>query len=313
MEESWPKKTIMTSLLITGHRGLLGSACCRVLKDKYKILTFEGDITDISLFHCWFRANKPDYVIHCAAKVGGVGANKTQPVDFLLQNLQIQDSIFRMAFDFKVKKLVFIGTSCLYPRDAPLPVSEESLLTGPFEPDVSAYSTAKLCGYEMVKAYHQQYGKNYMVVAPCNLFGLGDNYGVSAHVIPALMSRVRECMETNQPLIVWGDGSQVREFLYADDAALAIGQVLELWNKPDLINIGSGIGTRLQNLVELILGVSDAKLEVVWDRSKPTGIPNKTFNIRKITKLDWGPLYSLEEGLKITWEAFIKSKKYRNT
>jgi GDP-L-fucose synthase len=241
-----------------------------------------------------------------------VKSNREYPDDFLRVNLEIQRNVFNACVDFDVKRLVFVGTSCLYPKHAPLPVVEESLLTGPFEPDVEAYAVAKLAGYEFCKAQYDQHGRNYSTVAPCNLYGLGDNYGPSAHVIPALIARVHDCLQTGSPLVVWGDGSAIREFLFADDAADAIGYVLEGWNKPDIVNIGSSIGTSIQTLVKTILRVSGADLEVVWDTSKPVGIERKTFSTRKIQKLGWGPLVSLEVGLKKTWEDYINCKNVRS-
>ncbi len=301
----------MKKLLISGHRGLLGSACVRRFQDKYQVLTFEGDLTDLSLLRCWWTTNRPDYVIHCAAKVGGIKANRDFPVDFLVDNLKIQSAVIHACFDFDVEKLVFVGTSCLYPKNCPLPVTEESLLTGPFEPDVASYAAAKLAGYEMCRAYAHQYGKNFMTVAPCNLYGQGDNYGPSAHVIPALIKRVFECAKTKAPVVVWGDGSQVREFLYADDAADAISFVLEGWNKPDIINIGSGIGTSIRSLVETILLVSGVKVDVVWDRHAPTGIQNKTFKPDKLRHLGWGPEHDLKSGLAKTIMDYASTTKHR--
>lgn len=300
-------------IFVSGHRGLLGSACVRHFKKNHEVVVFEGDITDLSLFYCWMRQHKPEAIINCAAKVGGVKANRDRPVDFLLGNLLIQNSVIKAAFDFECEKLVFIATSCLYPKFALIPVEEESLLTGKFEPDVQAYAIAKLAGHELCNAYRSQFGKNFTTVAPCNLYGIGDNYGPSAHVIPGLMNRVLECSKSHKPLSVWGDGNQVREFLFADDCAEAIEFVLNKWNSPDLINIGSGLGTSIKILVDLILGVSGIDLDVVYDKTKPIGIYHKTFSVKKIQKLGWGPIHSLEEGLKKTWADFVNNKNPRFT
>ncbi len=251
-------------------------------------------------------------MIHCAAKVGGIKANRDFPVDFLVENLDIQNNVFKAAVEFEVEKLIFIGTSCLYPRNATLPVTEESLMTGPFEEDVASYATAKLAGYAMCKAYSKQYGRNFTTLAPCNLYGLGDNYGPSSHVIPSLIRKVHESSKSRAPVVVYGDGTAIREFLYADDAADAIHFVLNGWNKPDLINVGSGIGTNIRSLVAAIIEASGANVEVVWDRYAPTGIQNKTFNISKIHHLGWGAKHSLQEGLAKTWQDYISSPHHRN-
>jgi GDP-L-fucose synthase len=294
----------MSSILITGHKGLLGSACVRRFKKNHTILTFHGDLTDRESLVDWMDKNRPDHIIHCAARVGGIKANRDNPVEFLYDNVVMELNIFLVAEAFDVKKVVFIGSSCMYPRHAPLPVKEEYLFTGPFEPDVEAYAVAKVVGYELCQAYHHQLGKNYMTVAPCNLYGIGDNYGPTAHVIPSLLSKVKQCRDHHTKLNVWGDGTAIREFLYADDCAEAIEVVLERWNKPDLINIGSSIGTNIRTLVETILRVTEIDLEVVYDKSNPTGIQQKVFDTNKIQKLGWGPIHSLEEGLEKTWYDF---------
>jgi GDP-L-fucose synthase len=292
-------------LLITGHRGLLGSACVRRLGLKHEILTFDGNlIFSAREFIQWVNVNRPEGIIHCAAKVGGVKSNRDNPVDFLKDNLVIQDLVFDCAWAFGVSKLVFVGTSCMYPRDCPTPVKEEYLFTGPLEPSVEAYATAKIAGYELCKAYFHQYGCNFMTVAPCNLYGIGDKYGPSAHVIPALIKRIHESIKTKEPMEVWGSGDAVREFLYADDAADAIGVVLEKWNTPDLINIGTGHGTTIKGLVDHLMWIAGVGVEVFWDESQPTGIPKKTFDISKISSLGWKPNHTLTEGLAKTWNDY---------
>ncbi len=191
-----------------------------------------------------------------------------------------------------------MATSCLFPKDAPVPVKEPSLLTGPFESSVQAYAIAKLAGWALCKAYAEQYGRNYMTVCPSNLYGPKDNYGPSAHVIPALIKRMHDAMKMEEGLVVWGDGSAIREFLYVDDAADAIGIVLEKWNKPDPINLGSGVGTSIRQLVDKLSETMRFKGDVTWDVSQPTGIPHKTFDISNLKSLGWSPRWSLEDGLK---------------
>lgn len=300
----------MKTLLVTGHKGLLGSACVRRLSSKYQILTFDGNILDQGLFNTWLKWHKPDSIIHCAAKVGGVKSNRDFPVDFISENLKIQEVVIGQAHREGINNLVFVGTSCLFPKDAPVPVSEDSLLTGPFESSVQAYAIAKLAGYAMCKAYATQYGRNYMTVCPSNIFGPGDNYGESAHVIPALMRKFRHSIKTKDRLVVWGDGSAIREFIYADDAADAIGVVLEKWNRPDVINIGTGEGCSIAELVytlRQVTGGADKTGEIVWDKSQPTGIHNKTFDITRLKSLGWGPKVTFREGLDRTWRDFINN------
>jgi GDP-L-fucose synthase len=302
----------MERLFISGHRGLLGSACVRQLKHKYEILTMERNLMDDNWVRYWFAENQPDYVIHCAAKVGGVKANKEQPVSFLLDNLTIQNVVIQAAADYGVKRLVNIGTSCLYPRDCPVPVKESSLLTGPFEPSVEAYAIAKLAGLALCRAYNAERQKSFITVCPSNLYGLGDNYGPSAHVIPALIKRIHDAKAKGDTSIeVWGDGSATREFLSADDCARAIGKVLEADSPPDLINIGTGQSTTIRSLISMIQLSMDARLDVIWDTSSPTGIPHKTFDISTITRLGWQPQVPLASGLTQTIHDFMNNRHIR--
>lgn len=302
----------MKTLLVTGHKGLLGSAIARRAAGRYQVLTADRiDLRDEYCTRIWFLHNKPELVINCAAKVGGVKANRDFPVDFLNDNIKIQSSVIRACAECGVEKLVSIGTSCLFPKDAPVPVCEDSLLTGPFEQSVQAYAIAKLAGHALCKAYHDQRGKNFMTACPSNIYGKGDNYGETAHVIPALMRKIKASIATGEPLNVWGDGSAIREFIYADDAADAILTIMEKWNRPEAINVGTGVGVSIKTLVESMLQITGARPEVEWDYSQPTGIQNKTFNIDKLTSLGWKPRIGLMEGLAETWSDFINDKNPR--
>lgn len=292
-------------ILVTGHNGLLGSACVRRLGIRHEIITYNGNILDSSLFNTWLKWHKPDAIVHCAARVGGVKANRDEPVQFISDNLKLQEAVIGEAHRLGINNLVFVATSCLFPKDAPVPVKESSLLTGPFESSVQAYAIAKLAGWALCKAYSEQYGRNYMTVCPSNLYGPKDNYGPSAHVIPALIKRMHAAMKLEEDLVVWGDGSAVREFLYVDDAADAIGVVLEKWNRPDPINLGSGVSTTIRELVKKLSDTLQFKGDVTWDVSQPTGIPRKTFDISNLTSLGWKPRWTLEDGLKNTVFDFL--------
>ncbi len=298
----------MKKVLITGHRGLLGSACIRRLQGEYLVLIYTDNLLDEPKFRRWMVDNKPDLVIHCAARVGGVKANQDDPAGFLENNLRTELTVITSAKDFGVERLVFMGTSCLFPKNTPIPVSEDSLLTGPFEPAVQAYAIAKLAGYELCKSFNYQLGTNFITACPSNLYGPGDNYGPSAHVIPALISRLSASIKSKQPLTVWGDGTAVREFLYVDDAADAIAAILSHPNPPDLINIGTGEGTTIRNLVDLMVWISGSGVKVEWDATKPTGIQEKTFDISRISSLGWLPKTTLSDGLEKTWNNFHTTK-----
>ena len=292
-------------ILVTGHRGLLGSACVRYYHG-HEVLTIEGDLTDESMVRYWFDKNRPEWVIHAAAKVGGVKANRDQPVDFLITNLKMQNIVIQAAAEFGVKKLVFIGTSCMYPRYAPMPVSESSFMTGPLEPSVESYAVAKMAGYALCRAYRAQYGLSMVTVCPCNLYGLNDNYGPSAHCIPALLKRMLDASYKNEPSIkIWGDGSQTREFMSADDAAYAISVILDRYDDPDLINIGTGQGTKLWQLAYILRDVTGYQGAIEWDTSQPQGIPSKTFDITKISSLGWSPRINLRDGLSDTLRDYL--------
>jgi len=294
----------MKNLLITGHRGLLGSACVRHFSGRYNIITIDGRITGRDELREFFRKTQPDYVIHCAAKVGGINANKENPVGFLVENLSLQNIVMMVAADFGVSKFINVGTSCLYPDNSPIPVKERSLMHGPFNPDVEAYATAKLAGYQLCKAIYLQYGLNFMTVCPCNLYGPGDNYGQNAHVIPSLIRKMVMAKNSLCPMMVWGNGTEVREFLYADDCAAAIEVVMDGWPSPDLINIGTGISTTIRELVDTMNEVH-GHVHVTWNHGIKRGIKEKTFDITQISRLGWKPKVGLKEGLTKAFDDFI--------
>lgn len=300
----------MRKILVTGHRGLLGSACCRYFADKAEVLTTDIDLLDETRVRGFFMLHRPEQVIHCAAKVGGVRANRDFPVDFMRVNLRLQSNVIDAAADHGVEKLVFIGTSCLFPRDAAVPVCEESLMTGRMEPSVEAYAVSKLAGFRLCKAYHEQHGKQFFTVCPSNIYGPNDNYSESAHVIPALIRRMSEAMP-DKNMAVWGDGSAVREFIHADDVASAIGVVLDRHISSNVLNIGSGEATSIRELIAALRGISGWEGDAEWDASQPTGIPRKTFDVSKLKALGWEPRIGLTEGLSQTWADFHENPRLR--
>jgi GDP-L-fucose synthase len=295
------------TMLITGHRGLLGSACVRFFTKKYHVRVWDIDLTDESEVRHEMAMLLPDIVINCAAKVGGVKANRDNPVAFMLTNLKIQNNVISAAADFGVKTLVHIGTSCMFPKDAVLPVPESSLLTGVFESSVEAYAIAKLAGWRLCKSYHEERGLNFMTVCPSNIYGIGDSYGNDAHVIPSLIRRLHDSIYRGSEFKVWGNGTSVREFIFSDDVASAIGTVIEKWNSSEVISIGTGIGHTISELVYRMISISGKAVVPVWDTSQPEGIPRKTFDVSSLKSLGWKPSVSLEDGLGRTWEEFTSN------
>lgn len=308
------KKEGYMKILITGHKGLVGQACVRHFNQEGIELILdekrEVDLRNIDETLQWFERHFPDYIIHCAAKVGGVLANKTYPVEFYMDNVQIQNSVLRSACLVGAKKMVSLATSCLFPNNAPVPVCEESLMSGDFEESVSAYATAKLGGFRLSQAFSKEYGCNFMTGCPANVFGIGDTYHeINSHVVPALIMKFHKAIQEGGSVEVWGDGSAVRELIFADDVASSIETIMDKWNKPDLINIGTGISTSIAELVNELVKISGFKGGVVFDRSKPTGINRKTFNIDKISALGWKPKYNLTDALAITWDDYCRKQE----
>jgi GDP-L-fucose synthase len=298
-------------ILITGHKGLLGSACVRLFQKEHEVVeNFAQDLRVEKNVDVLMKMHKPDQVIHCAAKVGGVKANREFPVDFMLDNLRMQCNIIEACANTDVKKLCFVATSCMFPRDAELPVNESTMFTGKLEDSVEAYAIAKIAGWRLCKAYYEQYGKRFLTVAPSNIYGPQDNYGESAHVIPALIKKYAAAVRNKTGLEVWGDGTAIREFIYSDDVATAIQCVMDKWDSPEVINVGSGLGTSIADLVGLIAQTSpygpNERPQVTWNTAAPTGIPRKTFDIAKISSLGWKTSVGLEEGLRKTWWDFVK-------
>ena len=307
-------------IYVAGHRGLVGSAIVRCLAEHgYENLVLhthdELDLTDRPAVHAFFQQEKPEYVFLAAAKVGGILANETFPADFIRENLEIQTIVIDASYRHQVKRLLFLGSSCIYPKFAPQPLREEYLLTGPLEPTNRAYALAKIAGIEMCWSYNRQYGTKYVAAMPTNLYGPGDNFDLKAsHVLPALMRKVVEArLAGEKTLTVWGSGSPRREFLYTEDLAEACLHLLNLpdevyerlleTNEAPLINIGTGEDLTIRELAELIARVLDFDCELVFDTSKQDGTPQKLLDSSKIHALGWRAKVGLEEGIRLTYKA----------
>lgn len=306
-------------IFVAGHRGLVGSAICRGLERKgYAKLTLrthaELDLTDRKETLQFFERERPEYVILAAAKVGGILANDTYPADFIRENLEIETSVIDAAYRCGTKRLLFLGSSCIYPKLAPQPIKEEYLLTGPLEPTNRAYALAKIAGIEMCWSYNRQYGTKYLAAMPTNLYGPGDNFDLhGSHVLPALMRKVVEAKRAGEKrLVVWGTGRPRREFLYSDDLAEACIHLMTLphreydalivQDQAPLINIGTGEDLTIRELAELVARVLDFDCELVFDTSRQDGTPQKLLDVGRIHALGWKARVSLEDGIRSTYE-----------
>ena len=304
----------MKKIYIAGHKGLVGSAIDRMLTKKgyYTIIRkthSELDLRDREKVFEFFEREKPEWVFLSAAKVGGIYANNTYPVDFLLYNLQIQNNIIEASYTYNVEKLLFLGSSCIYPKECPQPIKEEYLLSGYLESTNQPYALAKITGIELCESYNRQYNTNYISVMPCNLYGINDNYHAeNAHVIPMLIRRFHEAKVNNlKETIIWGSGTPLREFMCSDDLAEACIYLMENKNAKDIgkfINIGSGKEITIKELAELIKKVVDFTGEIKLDISKPDGTMRKLLDVSKINSLGWKYKTELEDGLKIAYDFF---------
>ncbi len=294
-----------SKIYVAGHRGLAGSSVVRLLqRQNYtNILTQtrrELDLRDNDKVQEFFDRERPEFVVLAAAKVGGIGANSTYPVEFLLENLRIQNNVIAAAANFGVKKLIFLGSSCIYPKNAKYPVTEDQLLTGPFEPTNEAYGLAKVAGIKLCQYYAKQYGKNFISLQPTNLYGPNDYYDFeNSHVIPAMLLKVLKAKKEGQKSVTfWGSGIAKREFLHSDDLARAILLCLEKYDSPELINVGSEQEISIADLAKTIFRVCEFSGEIIWDSRYPDGILRKVMDSNKIRKLGWSAQVDMEEGLK---------------
>ena len=299
------------TIFVAGHRGMVGSAIHGKLRDNgfTKVIgrtRRELDLLDRAAVRAFFEKEKPAIVVDAAAKVGGIMANNEQPVEFLLQNLTIQNNLIEAAADFGARKLLLLGSSCIYPKMAPQPIPESALLTGPLEETNEAYALAKIAGIKLCQSYAREYGKNFISGMPTNLYGPRDNYDLhNSHVLPAFIRKVHEAKKSGaKSITVWGSGTPRREFLHTTDLAEACLFLLEHYDEPDLVNIGCGEDVTIRELAETVCDVLgfDGKLE--FDTSKPDGTPRKLLDISKIKSLGWSPRISLREGIADAYRWF---------
>jgi GDP-L-fucose synthase len=299
-------------IFVAGHRGMVGSAITRMLNGEGFTNLVTRDSSELDLVDGrgvvqFFTEEKPAVVILAAAKVGGIKANNDFPVEFLLDNLRIQNNVICSAHQSGVRKLLFLGSSCIYPRLAPQPIPESALLTGPLEPTNEAYAVAKIAGVKLCQAYAREYGANFISVMPTNLYGPNDNFDLeTSHALAALLRKAHEAKKRNEKkLVVWGTGKPRREFLHADDLAAAGLWLLEKYDSPEIINIGCGEDVTIRELAELICDVVGFDGELVWDKTKPDGTPRKLLDVTRIRKLGWQPTVPLRKGIAQTYEWFL--------
>src|SRR5947208_5094548 len=305
-------------IFLAGHRGMVGSALVRRLEaEGFKnLLTRDRsklDLASESAVAKFFAEERPTIVIVAAAKVGGIKANNDFPVEFLLDNLLIQNNVIRSAYESGVRKLLFLGSSCIYPKFAPQPIPETSLLDGPLEPTNEAYAIAKIAGIKLCQAYNREYGANFISAMPTNLYGPNDNFDLeTSHVLPALIRKAHEArIRNDQRLIVWGTGKPRREFLHVDDLASACLLLLEKYDSPDIVNVGCGEDVSIRELAELICEVLGFDGELAWDTSKPDGTPRKLLDVSKLRALGSKPAISLRDGIARTYQWFRATCLYR--
>ena len=311
------------SFFVAGHRGMAGSAICRALKRSgyehlLKASRDELDLLDLQAVQRWFADNKPTVVVLAAAKVGGIHANDTYPADFLLENLKIQTNVIETAWRSGVKRLLFLGSSCIYPKFAEQPIKEESLLTGALESTNQWYAIAKIAGIKLCESLRNQYGFDAISLMPTNLYGPGDNYHPeNSHVLPALIRRFDQAKESGAKSVTcWGTGSPMREFLHVDDLGDACVYALEHWkpciDEPSFLNVGTGIDLPIRELAELIAETTGFKGEIIWDKSKPDGTPKKQLSTFKFKSLGWESRIKLRTGIISSVKDYVMEKNTKN-
>lgn len=301
-----------SSIFVAGHRGLVGSAVVRALESAghTRILTatrHELDLRDQSAVNTWFTANRPEYVYLVAGTVGGIWANSTRPAEFLYDNLMIHATVVHAAHQTGSTKLLYLGSSCIYPRMATQPITEDQLLTGPLEPTNEGYALAKIAGIKLCQTYRTQYGSDFISAMPTNLYGPGDNFDLeSSHVIPALMRKFHDAKLAGRGEVeIWGTGSAMREFLHVDDLASACLFLMEHYSGAEHVNVGTGIDLSIRALAEAVRDVIYPKAELVFDTSKPDGTPRKVLDVSKLHALGWKHSVELRDGLATTYQWFL--------
>ncbi|AZO73941.1 MAG: GDP-L-fucose synthase [Mesorhizobium sp.] len=299
-------------VFVAGHRGMVGSALVRRLaREDCEVLTVargELDLLDQAGVRRWMGEHRPDAMVMAAAKVGGILANDSLPVDFLYENLVVETNVIEAAFRSEVRKLLFLGSSCIYPKLAPQPIPEDALLTGPLEPTNEWYAVAKIAGIKLCQAYRRQHGVDYISAMPTNLYGPGDNFDLaSSHVVPALLRKAHEAKRAGgRTIAVWGSGRPMREFLHVDDAADALVWLLTHYSGEGHVNVGSGEDVTIAELARTIVSVVGADAEITFDPTKPDGAPRKLMDVSRLFATGWRPRYSLREGLEQTYQWFLE-------
>jgi len=294
------------SVLVAGSTGLAGSAIATAFEaqgqEVVRLNRSVVDLMDLDATKRFLKATKPELVVDAAAKVGGIGANNSYPVEFLADNIRIQNNLMRAAHEADVENFIFLGSSCIYPRDCSQPIKEEYLMTGPLESTNSAYAIAKIAGIELVNSYRKEHGRKWISLMPTNLYGPRDNFDLQAsHVLPAFIRRFVEATETNAPSVtLWGSGAPLREFLHVDDLAQAVVLTASNYDSSMHLNVGTGQDLAIKDLALMVSSLSGFKGEIIWDTSKPDGTPRKTLDVSRIKALGWKPTIRLEDGIAST-------------
>ncbi|HWY52660.1 MAG TPA: GDP-L-fucose synthase [Chthoniobacterales bacterium] len=301
-------------IFIAGHGGMVGSALTRALESRgfanlLKRDRSQLDLGDVAAVTRFFAKEKPEVVIFAAARVGGIKANNDHPVEFLLENLSVQNNVIAAAHENGARKLLFLGSSCIYPKLARQPIPESALLTGPLEPTNEAYAIAKIAGVRLCQAFSREYGANFISAMPTNLYGPNDNFDLqTSHVLAALLRKAYEAKKSGaRELVVWGSGTPHREFLHVDDCASACLYLLEKYDSPEIINVGCGEDISIRELAELICDVVGFEGELSWDKTKPDGTPRKLLDVSKLRALGWTPTIPLRDGIARTYDWFLKN------